>query len=409
MNKLLNTLCILISSTAFGLTVNVADYGANGSDRKDDTFAFQRAADVLASNGGGIMEIPRGVYLISKVKFLTKKYSNISIYGNGSTIQQFFPRQRKLIERWNTFSDVNAADGCFLFDAQVSKQFDDTHSIKNILIDDLHFVSDVEKLKFDELSHQISAHGVSNFVVQNCTFTGFLGDGISINAGTDFTKNYGAYNKNVTIRNCEFDGINRENRQGISFYYCDGFLVENCSFKNITREDMPGAIDVEPMDNWQVARNGIIRNCSFENIGGIAAVVIFLMPDSAEIQTKSNHGYIIENCSFKDVRAPLAVIGHDGFSRYTEADPRVIFRKSTVQNYVRAIDSRKAYNVLFDDISYNTQKRNYLDLYGEPNIGGNIRFKGVSFDNYAADKGVTFGGNSRSIKFENLTLKRKLN
>ena len=115
---------------------------------------------------------------------------------------------------------------------------------RNITIKGLTFNSHVEKVGFDELSHQISAHGVSNFNVENCNFIGFLGDGIAINAATDYSINRDAYNKDITITNCHFDGINKDNRQGISIYYADGFLIENCSFKNTTREDMPGALDL---------------------------------------------------------------------------------------------------------------------------------------------------------------------
>ena len=392
----------------FATTLNVSQFGANGKDQKDDTIAFQKCADQLASLGGGIMEIPLGTYYISHVKFLGQKYSNITFNGNGSTINQVFLGERILIERWNSYSRINAADGCFLFDAKVSKQFDDRNSIKNIVIDNLHFVSDVVKLGFDELSHQISAHGVSRFTIKNSSFTGFLGDGISINAGVDFTKNYGAYNKNVTVTNCKFDGINKQNRQGISFYYCDGFLVEDCSFKNTTRDDMPGAIDVEPMDDWQVSRNGVIKNCSFENIGGVGAVVLFLMKQGTEIHTKSSYGYVVENCIFTNIRTPVAVIGNDTYSNYNDNERKVIFRNSEVDDYIRVIDARKAYGILFENIVFNNQKLNYKNLFGEKNTGQNIIFKSNTFNNYLTDNGASFSNDSKHIFFKNIILKKKI-
>src|SRR5579875_365284 len=62
------------SAMAFGLqrvpewpqTVhNVRSFGAKGDGSNDDTSAFQRAFDLCAQNGGGIMFIPRGVYRIT--------------------------------------------------------------------------------------------------------------------------------------------------------------------------------------------------------------------------------------------------------------------------------------------------------------------------------------------------------
>ena len=64
--------------------------------------------------------------------YTDKKYSNIKILGNNSNIHQLIKFPRKKIERWNTFSRTNAGDGIFLFDALVSKQFNDSESIKNI-------------------------------------------------------------------------------------------------------------------------------------------------------------------------------------------------------------------------------------------------------------------------------------
>lgn len=400
MKKILLISCLIVYNFFCATTLSVTQFGANGKDEKDDTIAFQKCADQLASLGGGTMDIPLGTYYISHVKFLGKKYSNITFKGNGSTIKQVFLGKRVLIERWNSYSRINAADGCFLFDAQVSKQFDDRNSIKNIVIDNLHFLSDVVKLGFDELSHQVSAHGVSGFTVKNSSFTGFLGDGLSINAGVDFLKNYGAYNKDVTIVNCIFDGINNENRQGISFYYCDGFLVENCTFKNITRDGMPAAIDVEPMDNWQVSRNGIIRNCDFTNIGGVGAIVIFLMDKSKQNPVKSSYGFIIENCNFNNVRTPLTVIGNDSYRNYNDGEYKVIFRNSTTDGFKTLLDFRKAYGVLYENLTFKNNDKLYL--YKQQNEFYNFTIKSSLFDNTDIQNNFEINKNSvKDLKFLN--------
>ena len=203
MNKALYIFFFGISLTLQANILSVLDFGAKANDNYDDTAAFQKCADQLAKLGGGTMEIPLGTYYISHVKFFGNKYSNIIIKGNGSLINQLLPKKRVSVEngKWFTFAERKGADGCFVFDAQVSYQTNDSLSIKNIVINDLKFNSDVKKNKFDELLHQISAHGVSNFKVQNCQFIGFLGDGIAIVASTDYNLFRNAYNKDIEIKN----------------------------------------------------------------------------------------------------------------------------------------------------------------------------------------------------------------
>lgn len=149
--------CIPISCSS--ISINVRDYGAKGNGNTDDTKSFQTAVDFLKNNGGGTLKVPPGNYPISFLKFFGKKYSNISIIGKNANILQRITGSRKSVEndRFKTFSQRHAADGCFVFDAQVSEQKDDTNSIKNIKLSGLNFISDVEKQGFDELLHQISA------------------------------------------------------------------------------------------------------------------------------------------------------------------------------------------------------------------------------------------------------------
>src|SRR5690606_23536553 len=210
-------------------------------------------------------------------------------------------------------------------------------------------------------------------------FIGFYGDGVAINAGTDLRRYAYAYNKDVQIKNCFFDGINKDNRQGVSIYYCDNFIIENCKFNNITRNDMPGAIDIEPDKDFLVSRNGIIRNCTFTNIGGIAAINIVLQP-STSINKFSNRNYIIENCTFNKVKSAIGVIGNDSFTSFESSDYFIIFRNSKVSNSFSTLDLRKAYGVLVDNVDfsniYNTTNNVVTD-------GGasKITFNKCNFDN----------------------------
>ena len=60
-----------------GKHVSIADFGAVGNGLADDTNAIQSAIDYVSDNGGGVVEFPVGVYLVSGV---TVK-SDVSLHG----------------------------------------------------------------------------------------------------------------------------------------------------------------------------------------------------------------------------------------------------------------------------------------------------------------------------------------
>lgn len=380
-------------------TALVTDFGAKPNDNRDDTSAFQSAINYL-SHRGGTLNIPKGTYHISHLKFFGKKYSNISIEGNGAVIKQLLPSKRKSVHNglWKTFAERTFADGVFVFEAQVSDQKDESNSIKNIRINNLNFVSDVKSTGFDELSHQISAHGVSGFIVEKCSFTGFLGDGIAINAGTDIHVFANAYNKNITIRDCIFDGVNKDNRQGISIYYSDGFLIENCTFRNITREDMPGAVDVEPNLDQQVSKNGIIRNCSFDNIGGIAAIVLFQRQPSIGNPKSGSNGYVVENSNFNNVNSPFAVIGNDSFKNYRDSHYNIVLRSCVINNTKSIADIRKGYGILLENIKYNNVTTTTTNVVSDGGVSL-LTFNRCEFNNVKNINGLGFTGITKNINF----------
>lgn len=58
-------------------SVSVKDFGAKGDGFSDDTYAVQSAIDYAAECGGGVVEVPIGVYPISHVTVL----GNVSVLG----------------------------------------------------------------------------------------------------------------------------------------------------------------------------------------------------------------------------------------------------------------------------------------------------------------------------------------
>lgn len=47
--------------------VSVKDFGAKGDGVSDDTYQFQSAIDYVVGNGGGIVNVPVGVYFVSQL------------------------------------------------------------------------------------------------------------------------------------------------------------------------------------------------------------------------------------------------------------------------------------------------------------------------------------------------------
>lgn len=131
-----------------------------------------------------------------------------------------------------------------------------------------------------EFRHLLSLNGVSRVRLERILFRGFRGDAVYLGSGND--GNSERHNAGIDIVDCRFDGINRENRNGISVIDCDGLLVDRCRFENLTRRNMPGAIDVEPNRNpYHVVRNIHLRRNRFNRVGGNAAVISVYVPAEA--------------------------------------------------------------------------------------------------------------------------------
>lgn len=383
--------------------VNVSWFGAKGDEVNDDTEAVQLAVDFLKSIEGGTLFFPKGKYLITNVDFIGKEYSNISIIGNQTIIKQKIGIKRLINDcptpsgnneciwkgyKVSTSSRHAGMDGIFVFDSQAYKKYDDTDAIKNIRIKGIRFESNNNAPDdFDELMSQVVFCGVSNVIVEDCQFVSFLSDGITILGSINETpETKRCYNGYVEIRNCLFDGVNQNNRQGVSVYYCDQSLIENCIFKNITRTDMIGAIDYEADSPYIYQRSAIVRNCHFENIGGnngAIAVMLYnvddIYPDpmalanyTPEVSASANpildevkksnsfKGFVFENNTFEKVYSPLFVIGID--SNYLDYKGNYIikFTDSSVNHAQVLFNLQKAYGVLVENNSFTNIKEGAL-------------------------------------------------
>ena len=252
--------------------VNVKDFGAVGDGVTDDYAAVQAAL-----NAGNIVYFPAGTYLIkganSEQLDGLKLKSNQTVFGDG-------------------FSSILKQDSSCAYLMSANQWLGGTpnpkDNIRSIHIHDLAFVN--ETGTFNEHSHLLNINAVSDVVVERSLFKGFRGDGIYI--GSSNVADVERHNERITVRDCFFDGVNRENRNPISIIDGDTILIERNEFREFSKAGMPGAIDVEPnQDAFAITQNITIRGNRM--IGSDGAGVALLL--SASVATKKPVNFVIEN------------------------------------------------------------------------------------------------------------------
>lgn len=250
-----------------GAPANVLDFGAVGDGTTNDTAAIQNAI-----NASSAVYFPSGTYLSDTVTL----NQNSFLFGDGSST----------IIKQNTIT--GASYGTFFADSGSSSS-----TINNIVIRDMQMQSpNITSPVFNQFQHLISLNGVKNVLIENVDFIGFYGDGLYIGSGASASQE--RHNTNVIVKDCYFDGINQQNRNGISVIDCNGFLADGNYFANTTYSTMPGAIDIEPdVNTYHVIKDIKIVNNKFYNIGGNVAAIGVHLP-GVTYSTPPN-GFVIQN------------------------------------------------------------------------------------------------------------------
>lgn len=237
--------------------VSVLDYGADPTGATDST-----AAVMSAAASGRTVKLPAkrdGTKATYKLG-LTALPAGTTLFGDGAATE--------LIPL------TNLSRGVITVNSASAVTFVDDLSFIN-----LTFRGSVVADGFSEQVHLLTLNGVRNALVAGCRFLGFRGDGLYIGSGD--VGGSERHNFNVTVTNNIFDGLNNDNRQGVSIIDCDGLTVDNNTFRNTTRFNMPGAIDIEPdVAAFHVIKNITISNNRFNNIGGNLGVISVFLASS---------------------------------------------------------------------------------------------------------------------------------
>lgn len=233
-------------------SVSVKDFGAVGDGITDDTVAVQAAVTAHLN-----VYFPAGDFLIDADHIVLREGSCLHGAGIGVT-RIIAPRT------------TGASTGVFYANSGAAGT-----QLSGITIRDIEFDGQVSTLGFLESRHLVSLNGVKDALIERCQFTGFRGDGIYLGSG--IVGGDERHNTNVTIQNCVFDGVNSDNRNGITVIDCDGVHILNNTFRNCTKSTMPGPIDIEPnADLFHVIRNINIVDNSIESFGGAYGIAVYL-------------------------------------------------------------------------------------------------------------------------------------
>jgi hypothetical protein len=260
---------------SYSSDVSVKTYGAVGDGVTDDTTAIQNAV-----NSENIVFFPAGTYLVSNPISIP---SNRTLFGEGAA---------SVI----SYTGTTTSRGAFYINSGSSSAY-----IDNVTVRDLKFLGQVALLGFSEFVHLISFSGVRDCVIERCVIEGFRGDGILLGSGDIAGQE--RHNINVTIRDCYINGVNNDNRNGISVIDGNGVSIENNYFTRCTKSTMPGAIDVEPDANiYHVIKNISIRNNRiYDCRGGVGAITVLL---PIQTFTTAPNGFVIEGNYIDSPNAP---------------------------------------------------------------------------------------------------------
>lgn len=349
---------------------NVKAFGAKASglvaDVSTNSTAFN-AAITAASVSGGAVYVPAGTYYTLRVALA----SNVLLRGDGagSILMQ----------------DESATGYPYVLGANIGSggTTSTADNLRNITVRDIQFkranraayASFADPIQFIYL---VSVSAVSDALFERCYFTGFQGDGLYV--GSSNVAGIERHNENVTVRDCVFDGVDRNNRNGISVIDCDGFLATGNHFKNCSSSFQPGAIDIEPnSDAFHIIRNIKITHNTFENNGGSNGSISVLLPDSA--WTVQPTDFLIEGNTIIAGTADAEkgiMFAHFGDAT-TARNHNAKIVNNTVKDAIRGLDILGARNLLIQGNTLDRTKAAPIIGFTGSNKCMNIRVVGNRF------------------------------
>jgi len=341
-------------------------WGAKGDGVNDDTASLQAAVNSFSNKGGEII-ILEGVYAISTVGVK----SNIKMSGDGNNA---------------ILKQITGSNYCITTNPNKGNTKPKDLNPNNIHFNNITFRGTVELDGFSEHVRLLDIGGASKITVNNCKFIGFRGDGIYVDLIS--ISGQKLHNSNIVITNSTFDGLNKNNRNGISVIDCDGIIIEKCKFRNTTRPDMPGAIDFEPDYNYDIIRNVLLSQNTFENIGGSNIIQIVLTTKLKRLDSAIANIEITKNVINGDEKSNGIYVGQPQFADHETPTNNILISNNIVRNTKRSfmifgVKGVKIINNTFDECTLDP----YIS-YSEKNINvRDVTITGNTFKNLAKENG----------------------
>jgi hypothetical protein len=127
---------------------------------------------------------------------------------------------------------------------------------------------------FSEFNHLITLAGVSDYTIEGLTLENPQGDHIYLGGISNSSERH---NYNGRIKKVKFSSNGVGNRNGISVIDHDGLDISDCKFKGCSLSTMPGDIDLEPNNTYNVLKRIKIHdNVSSGCRSNTGNIVIFI-------------------------------------------------------------------------------------------------------------------------------------
>ncbi len=276
------------SAAALRSKISVRDYGAKGDGHSNASQAIQAAIDDAVKLGGADVFLPTGVYVANGLRL----YGNVRLIGD---------------DRDKTSIRERTGNGYLLsVNPGAAGSADVSQNEHDIEIAGIGFDGPVESMGFSEHRHLLNFNGVTRLFIHDCAVRGFRGDGIYL--GSSNVAGIERHNLDVRISKTQFDGINADNRNGISVIDGSRIRIDGNYFVRCSRRNMPGPVDVEPNGNWfQRTAEITIEANTFEDCGGGGGRISVVLPTPGHIPHPARNFRIVGNVIAGNQRSGLGI------------------------------------------------------------------------------------------------------
>lgn len=265
--------------------IYVNDVGAVANDTINDTKAFQKAIDSMASLGGGIVRVRTGNYYINVDTSIIMK-SNVTLYMYDTT--------RKLLAK-PTYSGR--------YHVIIARNVDNVTIMGGKIIGERYTHTGPTCPNQCEQGYGIAIFGSNNVKVLRTHIADCWGDGIILSGSA------GVSSRNITLKRI----VSTNNRrQGLSILRVNGVIVDSCKFMNTNGTPPQDGIDIEP--DADTAQYVTITNCEFGyNVG-----------NGIEMNAKPTTNAVIRN-----ITVQYNYIHHSKYAGYIQHVDNLIFNNNT--------------------------------------------------------------------------------